>query len=289
MKPIYDVSIVILAHNSADKTEYCLQSILDASVYPREIFVANNGSTDRTPELLHSFEKSFQDAGIPYSHWTNSENMGCSIARNEAWAKATQPYVIFMDNDTAVCTSNWLEIFVNHMNADPKLGVLGPKLIYPFKPHAIQCAGVDLSPSGRVRFSSRGDARDSRDAGTFRKVSVLISACWIMRRDFLETIGGLDEHFHPVQYEDLDFCMKVNQAGYYCAYTPDVEIYHFEGTTTAASGQMNYIRVIVENSSKFRERWKDELASLPEDDGDFTWKDINTFNLSNELDLSQAQ
>ena len=282
----YPVSIIILGHNGADLTELCLNSILKSESLPKELIFVNNGSTDSTPDLINSLKVTFDEAGIDFKLITNEDNLGCSLARNLGWKEATQPYVVFMDNDTHVCTKNWLKHFTEKMDANPKLGVLGAKMIYPFKPHNIQCAGVDISKLGRIRFRGRGQNRHEPEFNEFIKVPVLISACWIKRREFLEDLGGLDEHFHPVQYEDFDLCMKANQAGYYCAYTPEVEIYHFEGKTTASFGKENYQRNIVEQSLKFRQRWTKEIRTFPEHkEIDFTWLADSELGLTNELNL----
>ncbi|MCJ8330809.1 MAG: glycosyltransferase family 2 protein [Lentisphaeria bacterium] len=283
-----DASIIILAHNGVEFTRRNFKSILQASVYPKEFIFANNGSTDSTEELVEEYVPKFAAAGINFIYWTNEENLGCSLGRNQCWEKATTNYVLFMDNDTAVCTPDWLSRLVEIMDANPKLGVLGPKLIYPFVPHQIQCAGVAVNPMGRIRFRGRGTERTNSDYAQFEKVPVLISACWIKRREFLESIGGLDEFFHPVQYEDLDFCMKVNDSGYYCAYTPDVEIYHFEGKTTGSIGKSDYQRNIVKQSAKFRKRWNHVFKHYEEDPLDYRWLPDDELGLSDEIVLDMS-
>ncbi len=283
-----DCSIVILAHNGADFTRRCLQSLRQAEALPRQLVFANNGSTDHTAAILDEELPRLRQAGIEVITWTNSENLGCSEGRNQAWAHATSTYTLFLDNDTAVCTRNWLDLLVEEMDAEPDLGILGPKLIYPFLPHPIQCAGVGLSPVGRVRFRGRGAPRFDPRYTTHARVPVLISACWIMRNRFLRELGGLDPLFHPVQYEDLDYCMRVNQAGYHCAYTPRVEMYHFEGKTTAAAGKPHYVRVIAENSAKFRRKWHADLKQLPPDPEDFRWLPDDQLGLTDQLDLALA-
>lgn len=281
-----DCSIVMLAHNGVTFTRHCFANLLAADVLPRQMIVVDNGSTDQTPELLDDCLPDLREAGIDVITWRNAENLGCSEARNQAWAKADQPYTLFMDNDTAVCTPDWLDRLVEEMDATPQLGILGPKLIYPFRPHPIQCAGVSMNPKGRIRFRGRGADRHAPAYCQPVKVPVLISACWIMRTHFLADLGGLDPLFHPVQYEDLDYCMRVNQAGYHCAYTPRVELYHFEGRTTGAAGKQVYVRVIAENSAKFRRKWRDTIRELPEDEADYRWLPDEDLGLRDELDLS---
>ncbi len=278
-------SIVILAHNGSRFTRICLESICKAQTVPQELIVVDNGSTDDTPSVLNAARQDVETAGITYIMLKNDENLGCSLARNLAWAKATQPYVVFMDNDTAVCTPDYLARLCRHMDDEPSLGVLGPKLIYPYIPHTIQCAGCMVNPMGRVRFRGRGKPRFHIAFSRTMVVPVLISACWIMRREFLDTLDGLDELFHPVQYEDLDFCMRVNQVGYHCAYTPEVEIYHFEGVTTESFGKKEYQRNIAAQSLKFKKRWRDVIKAFPPDHENYRWLDDRELGLDPKLIL----
>lgn len=282
------VSIVILSHNGRAYTVRCLESILAADGMPAELIVIDNGSDDGTGEALAALAPRIAAAGIRFLPMRNEENLGCSTARNRGWEEAAAEYVIFLDNDTAIRTRRWLHLLTDAMASDPTLGVLGPKLLYPCRPHPIQCAGVAISPKGRIRFRGRGAPRDTPEFNTESDVQALISACWIMRRRFIEEIGGLDPLFHPVQYEDLDFCLRVTAAGYACRYTPSVEIYHVEGGTTASFGRDKYLRTIAANSTKFRTKWREVLATYPDDDADYRWLRDDEIPSGDELDLAMV-
>jgi len=283
-----DSAIIVLAHNGVEFTRYCLSRILSASVLPKELFLVDNGSTDGTSGLIGEMVPSFMDAGIRVESWRNEENKGCSLARNEAWERVSAKYTVFLDNDTLVCTPDWLQRFIRQFESKPELGILGPKLIYPYKPHPIQCAGVSISRLGRVAFRGRGRARNDSRYAEYWSTWSLISACWMMRTDLRERVGYLDELFHPVQYEDLDLCMRTRQAGYEVAYTPEVEMYHFEGITTASFGQPQYRQNIARNSLKFRNRYhklfKTFTEELPKEE--YRWLQHHELGLTLELDLA---
>lgn len=282
-----DAAIVMLAHNGAEFTRLALESILQASTYPREIFVVDNASADEIPALLVEFAPRFTAAGIVFQTWRNAENKGCSVARNEAWAKVTSKYTVLMDNDAAVCSRDWLSRFIACFEEHPKLRILGAKMIYPFKPHLIQCAGVAISPLGRIAFRGRGADRSDIRYQAYWQTWALISASWMMRTDLRQEIGMLDETFHPVQYEDLDLCVRARLAGWEVAYTPLVEMYHFEGKTTASVGAEEYKANIARNSFKFRQRYHDLFKTFPDDipAEEFRWQPRTEMGLSSELDL----
>lgn len=283
-----DAAIVMLAHNGVDFTRQALDSILSANTKPWEMFLVDNASDDSTPELIKAYAPRMEEAGIAFHTWHNSENKGCSLARNEAWEKVSSRYTVLMDNDAAVCTASWLEHFIRCFDEHPQLGIVGAKMIYPYQPHPIQCAGVGISRLGRIAFRGRGAERHDPRYQTYWPTWALISACWMMRSDLRNDVGYLDEHFHPVQYEDLDLCVRARLAGYEVAYTPNVEMYHFEGITTASFGSDEYKVNIARNSLKFRERYhtlfKTFTDELPADE--FRWLSRPELGLRPELDLS---
>lgn len=287
-----DTSIVMLAHNGVDFTRHALESILGAKTLPDEMFLVDNCSSDATPQLIQDFAPRMREAGIAFNTWRNSENVGCSLARNQAWEKVQSKYTVFMDNDAAVCTADWLGRMTAHFQQDDDLAILGPKIIYPFKPHCIQSAGVSFNRAGRVSFLGRGTPRNNPRFASYGEREALISACWLMRTDLRTSIGMLDELYHPVQYEDLDLCMRARFASMKVCYTPDVEIYHFEGMTTASVGQEEYASNIARNSLKFKQAYKDYFPQrkdlIPAKPEDFVWLKRQELPLTPELDLSYS-
>ena len=284
-----DAAVVILAHNGEQFTRICLDSILEAAVLPAELFLVDNHSEDGTPDLIAAMIPRFEARGIRVVTWRNEENKGCSLARNEAWEKVESTYTVFMDNDTAVCTRGWLELLAGEFLRHPDLGIVGPKLIYPYEPHPIQCAGVSISRLGRIAFRGRGRPRDDASYAEYWPTWSLISACWMMRTDLRESVGYLDELFHPVQYEDLDLCVRARLQGFEVAYTPRVEMYHFEGITTASFGEEEYRTNIARNSLKFRQRYHELFKSFTEElpAGEYRWLPRSELGLTPVLDLSQ--
>ena len=289
--PLDPCSIVILAHNGADFTETCFDSLLSGGELPGCLLFVDNGSTDRTPDLIDTYRHRFAQAGVTFITWRNAENKGCSLARNEAWQRVETPYTVFLDNDTAVRSRSWLSGLQTVFETHRDTALVGPKIVYPYKPHPIQCAGVSISPLGRICFRGRGRACNHSRFARSQPVHALISACWMMRTDLRDSVGYLDELFHPVQYEDLDLCLRARRAGYEVRYEADVEMYHFEGITTASFGQEEYRRTIARNSLKFRERWHEMYRGFEEVEPAeaYRWRRRDELGLTPELDLALIQ
>ena len=249
------ISVIILHHNKAKYSHACLQSLLHSSARPLEIINVDNGSRDGTKGVLDEWEIQAWDVGIETQRLNFEENIGAIRGRNEAMKVARGEYFVFLDNDTIVAQKNWLEGMQNFLEADSKRGIVAPKLLFPWPPFDIECCGAAISPRGRVQYLGRGQARDFMASP--QKIQCAISAAWMMPRNVCEIVGALDEIYSPVQYEDLDYCYAARQSGFEVWTLPNVEVFHFEHTTTAGSGDINFKYVTTKNGMTFKKRWSE--------------------------------
>lgn len=250
------VSVVVLAHNKSAYTKSCLQGVLATRPPDLELVVVDNGSTDETPRVLDEFSREAAAKGIAFKTLRHAQNLGCSTARNKAVAIAAGEEVVFLDNDTLVDDPAWIEKLRAVLYAEKDAAIVGPRLCYPFEPHPIQCAGVGVSRSGRVQFRGRGEDADSPGLAHVQEVQALISACFLFRRSLYDEIGGLDEAFNPIQYEDLDFCYRARSHGYRVIYTPDPVVYHWESVTSDGTPALPNRYIIIKNGMLFKKRWR---------------------------------
>ena len=262
------ISIVILAHNKARYTDVCLRSVLASKPADFEILVGDNGSTDETPRVLEHLSQVAAGRKIPFHVIRNEAGIGCATARNEAVARASGEELVFLDNDTVIPDPAWLEKLKRILHSDEKAAIVGPKLCYPFEPHLIQCAGVGISRTGRVQFRGRGEDGNHPRYGRVEEVQALISACFMFRRTLYDGIGGLDEAFNPIQYEDFDFCYRARSRGLRCVYTPDPVVYHWESVTSDGTAALPNRYVIIKHGMLFKRRWRHmfEKEDGPPDD-----------------------
>jgi GT2 family glycosyltransferase len=262
------VSVVLLAHNHARYTRMCLESVLRTRPLDLELVLIDNGSTDATPDVLEAVAADAEARDAACRVLRPGKNLGCCTARNMGVAHASGDEVVFLDNDTVVADPAWIEKLKAVLYSDERIGIVGPKLCYPFAPHAIQCAGVGISRTGRVLFRGRGEPQDAPEYNAQRDVQCLISACWMFRRSLYDRVGGLDEIFNPIQYEDLDFCYRARSRGYRVVYTPEPVVYHWESITSDGTPRLNNRYVIVRNGMRFKARWRSmfEKEDGPADD-----------------------
>jgi GT2 family glycosyltransferase len=286
MKPV--VSVIILAYNKAEHTRRCLAALPETCWRPLEVILVNNGSTDHTPEVLTDFGGRASEAGIGVKRLDNETNVGASTGRNQGLELASGRFLAFMDNDVVVRSRDWVERLVAALDSVERGGIAGPKLIYPFPPFLIQCAGGAVSPTGRVFFRGRGEPREAA-FNRREEVQCLISACWLMRRELVEDVGGLDEAYNPVQFEDIDYCYRARERGWRVLYEPSAELYHFENVTTSGSATINSPYQIVKNGMRFKRRWRHLFSQEggPPDTA-WHWAEIPTVRLDSVGELERV-
>lgn len=278
-------SVVILHHNKSDYSRACLTSLLASSARPLQVINVDNGSSDRTSALLQEWEKSAQAIGIEVCTLRYEENIGAISGRNAALQVATGSHIAFLDNDTILGQADWLQKLAEALDARAEIGIVAPKLLFPWAPHAIECCGCAVSLSGRIQYLARGAARSSVEAA--QPVQCAISAAWLMKRALIEQIGVLDEAFSPVQYEDLDFCYRARAAGWQVWTAPAVEVYHFEHTTTAGSDDINFGYVTAKNGVLFKKRWGQTFAAeVGATESEASWQNLPKQNI-NEVHWQQ--
>lgn len=150
-----------------------------------------------------------------------------SAINNFATAQARGEYLILLNNDTAVLHADWIEALLNHAQR-PEVGIVGAKLHYP--DGRIQHGGVVLGLRGPADHPFIGQPMESD--GYMHRLRVdqnytaVTAACLMIRKSVYDEVGGLDEQDFKVSYNDVDLCLKVNQAGYLTVWTPYARLMH---------------------------------------------------------------
>lgn len=220
------VSIIIPTRDHGDDVDRCLESIFSKATYPDfEVMLLDNGSSEvaslaifekwasREPRLrIVKYDAPFNFSGI----------------NNYAATQATGAYLLFLNNDTEVVSVDWLEAMVEQAQRAP-IGAVGALLLYPDS--TVQHAGVIIGLGGVAGHSHKRYPADSPGyyytLKAVNNYSAVTAACLMVRRDVFEQVGGFDQEL-AIAFNDVDFCLKVQAAGYRNVYLPHVVLYHFE-------------------------------------------------------------
>jgi len=224
-----DVSIILVLHNQAALTFGCLSSIVEClgtSSVGVDIIIADNGSTDRTAELLRKV------GGATVLR--NETNLGFLMAVNRAAAQAGGRYILLLNNDAQLLPGS-LEAATRVLDASPDVGVVGGRLILP--DGTLQEAGSIVWNDGSCLGYGRGD-RPTMPAYMFRRdVDYCSGAFLLTRRELFKQFGGFDEAFVPAYYEETDYCTRLWESGFRVVYEPEAVVRHYE---FGSSGKIAY-------------------------------------------------
>lgn len=217
------LSVMILTWNSVGKIEPCLEALLQGTRVPDEIIVVDNGSKDQTPAVL---AMRFPSVRVI----ENTTNLGVARARNQGLAAARGTYVLVLDDD-AIMQPKALAQLVAVLDASPTVALCGPQLLSTtHEPISTNLTFPTLSHKvrrwGRVERQT-GSPWDNSISGRMREVDYVIGACQLIRRAALDEVGLYDEHifYGP---EDIDFCLRLRQAGWRIILQPAARVIHAE-------------------------------------------------------------
>ncbi len=221
------VSIVIPTKDKIDILKVCIESIVQTSTYKNyEIVLIDNNSS--TPEFFNQVKTWEQSLDGLFKCIRTEHPFNFAYLMNFGASHCSGEYYILLNNDTEVITPNWMELMMEQAQRD-SIGIAGAKLLYPN--NTVQHAGVVIGLSGLVDHVFVGIPRDGKTYQNYLhrviNYSALTAACFMVSRDKFNQVKGFDERF-AVEYNDVDFCLRLKEAGYNHVYLPHVELYHHE-------------------------------------------------------------
>lgn len=218
-----ELSFIVLTWNSERHIKRCLSSIFSALQGNRflfEIFVVDNGSTDKTSQVIEEFKDRYPDNIIPV---LLQRNMGTTYSRNLALKKARGTIIVILDSDIEI-PAGLIPRLVNILEEDQCIGLVAPKLVYPdgrFQKSTDRFPTVfsKLFRYFFLRHIERKEARQGCETGLI-EVDYAISAMWAFKSELIEKVGLLDEAIFYAP-EDVDYCLRIWSAGYKVVYDPE--------------------------------------------------------------------
>lgn len=225
------ISVVILNWNTRGYLEKFLPGVLRScrEYGDTELVVADNGSTDGSPELI---AERFPEVRVI----ALERNLGFTGGYNEAMKDIRSEYAVLLNTDVEV-TNGWLAPLAQWLDAHPECAAVGPKIKSYADRDLFEYAGAAGGlmdafgyPFCRGRVMSRVERdRGQYDAGA-EDVFWLSGACLMVRMDTWRKLGGLDGRFFA-HMEEIDWCWRAQLSGYGITFIPDSTVYHIGGGT----------------------------------------------------------
>ena len=220
------VSILIPNKDHIDDLEKCLHSLYAKTTYESfEVLVVENNSADpATFAYYKKLPQRYENARVI----TYNGGFNFSAINNFARRYAHGQYLLLLNNDVEVLNGDWLTQMVGECS-QPGVGICGAMLYYP--DDTVQHAGVVTGLGGYAghshKYHKRGGSGYMFRLATVQDYSAVTAACLLVRTAVYDAVHGLDEAF-TVAFNDVDFCLRVRDAGWRIVWTPYAELYHYE-------------------------------------------------------------
>nr|WP_295925455.1 glycosyltransferase family 2 protein [uncultured Dyadobacter sp.] len=219
------VSIVTVNFNQPKVTEDLLKSLQEVNTYPNlEIIVVDNGSqANHVPAWQERY---------PGMTFIRSElNTGFAGGNNIGMAAATGEYLFLINNDTEV-TAGLIGKLVSTMEANPRIGMISPKIHYFDHPGMLQYTGYTSMNYYTARNACIGQFEQDRGQYDFLTgvTGYAHGAAMMISREAWKKAGGMAENYF-LYYEELDWCERIRKAGYEIHVDLGALIYHKESVS----------------------------------------------------------
>ena len=254
------VSILIPTCDHIRDLETCVESIYARTTYPdfEILLIENNSKEEQTFRSYERMRKEHPDT-LKVLTW-QGKGFNYSALNNFGARYATGEYLLMLNNDTEVITPGWLEEMVMYAQ-QKRVGCVGAKLLYP--DDTIQHAGVGFGIGGvaghlHKYFPATSDGYMGR-LNYVQDVYGDTAACLLIRKEIYDEVHGLDESY-AVAFNDVDFCVRVREAGYTNVFTPFAKLYHYESKSRGMEDNPEKQKRFQGEVLRFQARWGDLLA-----------------------------
>lgn len=279
------VSLIIPTRNGRELVQQCVESIFKRTTYRNfEILIVDNGSDEpETLDYLSILGTHHQCTVI-----RDERDFNYSALNNSAVAHARGEIIALVNNDIEVISTDWLEEMVSHA-LRPEVGAVGARLWYPND--TLQHGGVILGVGGVAGHShkhlSKGLGGYFSRACLTQELSAVTAACLIVRKSVYQEVGGLNETDLTVAFNDIDFCLRVREAGYKNIWTPYAELYHHESASRGYENNPIKRERFAREVKYMREKWGSVLDDDPaynpnltllHENFELAWPPRNLFN-----------
>ncbi|MCJ2142668.1 glycosyltransferase [Methylobacterium sp. E-066] len=259
-QPAPKASIVIPSRDRLDLIERVCRGVLHETAYPDlELIIVDNGSTD--PAVLAHYENLRLDPRVRILIDPQPFNFAAMV--NAGVAAATGAVVVLLNNDVAVLEPSWLDAMVRQASR-PEVGAVGAKLLYA--DGSLQHAGVVVGLGGRAGHILRRRPGDTPGhlgrLHVAHEVSAVTAACLAVAREKYLAVGGFDAEAFPVDFNDVDFCLRLGAAGWKTVWTPAATLAHLESVSRGPSVGAKRAR-FEQEAARFSERWRDVICHDP--------------------------
>ncbi|WP_169833131.1 glycosyltransferase family 2 protein [Sphingomonas panacis] len=247
------VSIIIPTRDRHTLLEMCIDSVRRITYAGAvEILIVDNDSTDAA---THALFKRYRESGLARVVSAPGD-FNFSRLNNLAAKEANGSMLCLLNNDIEALDGEWLSAMVRHAVRE-EVGAVGAQLLYP--DGSVQHAGVVIGIGGAAGHFGKGARPDDDHYGSWigvtRCVSAVTAACLVVRRDLYMAVGGFDEDNFAVAFNDVDFCLRLDQHGYRNVYVAQARLVHHESQSRGLDDTPQKSARFLQELGALRQRW----------------------------------
>ncbi|MEO7274563.1 MAG: glycosyltransferase, partial [Vicinamibacterales bacterium] len=239
--------------NQVDMLAAAIRSVVEKTAYRHYELIVVADAAGVLPETARALEGTrhqvlrFERLGL--FNFSAKVNAGVAAASGE--------HVLLFNDDLEVTAPAWLEAMIEYAQ-ESAVGAVGAKLLYP--DGRLQHVGMVLGVAGVAAHAFHQHPGVSPgyagSAVMVRNYSAVTGACLMSRRQVFHEVGGFDERF-PIDFNDVDYCLRLGRAGYRVVFTPFAQLVHHESASFGARQQD--LGAVAE----MRRRWGSAIARDP--------------------------
>ena len=239
-------SIIIPVYNQLKHTKECLESLSKSLNEKVKLIVVNNASTDGTKKYLESLS----DEKFNLVIINNDENFGFPKAVNQGLSISEGAYIIVANNDI-VFTKGWLDKMIGVAESETKIGIVGTM--------SNLANGIQMDKKIKYRtikeMHKYAEIISKKNDDEYLNTPRIDFLCALIKKEVVDKIGGLDERYSPGNYDDDDYCLRSNIAGFKTVVAQNVFIHHHGSKTFFANVQQPLASLYEINLQKFVQKW----------------------------------
>jgi O-antigen biosynthesis protein len=230
------IAVAILSFNQREQTLRCLHRLLELAPAegPFDVLLWDNGSKDGTAAAVAA-----EFPGVLVEAY--AENLGVAGGRNAAarlaMARFEPDFLLFLDNDIVVRPGFVSGLFAPfNAPGGERVGQVQAKLLIADRPELLNDGGGCRIEFWRGRTRPVGYMEEDRGQRDTPAKCVACGGAMMVRAQLFRELGGFDEHFSPYGPEDLDFSLRLQEAGWEAWYSPAAVGLHDYNHTFGAAG-----------------------------------------------------
>lgn len=260
------LAVIVPNRNRPDLLQQCLRFMEFEKHFKVELVVVDNASDDSMVGALYTqLESRYRAKIVSMNHKFNFARMV-----NLGVAASTAETFLLLNNDVEITSPKLVEQFLAHA-LRTEVGVVGGKLLNG--DGTVQHGGMLLEEGHAgaqtmlARHVLRGAPRD--DPGYLgalscvRNYQAVTGALMASRRDVFLKVGGFDEVHLPVEFNDVDYCLRLRQAGYRVLCLPLDGIFHRESSTRGSKLSPEILRMRQAAMAVMAGRWREAFRDDP--------------------------